>query len=139
MHWYFEALRKYAVFNGRARRREFWTFELGNFLIFVTLIVIGGVSRSSIAANILPALFVLAMVIPSLAGQVRRLHDTNRSGWWIFISLVPLVGAVILWVFLFTDSNPGENRYGPNPKMETANLEAAQMGYLAPPLPPDGR
>jgi uncharacterized membrane protein YhaH (DUF805 family) len=66
--------------------------------------------------GVLSTIYSLAVLIPSLAVSVRRLHDTNRTGWWIFIGLVPLVGAIILIVFYATDSQPGDNQYGPNPK-----------------------
>jgi len=131
MKWYFETLRKYAVFAGRARRREYWMFELWHALILVALFVIDiKVSASGHnQAAVLTGLYLLATALPSFAGLVRRLHDTNHSGWWIFISLVPLVGQFVLLRFLIKDGDPGPNRFGPNPK----------MGYLAPPLPPDRR
>ena len=61
-------------------------------------------------------IYSLAILIPSIAVQIRRLHDTNRSGWWIFIGLIPLIGTIVFIVFMVQDSNPGENRFGPNPK-----------------------
>jgi uncharacterized membrane protein YhaH (DUF805 family) len=73
----------------------------------------------AIGINVFGAIYSLAVLIPSLAVSVRRLHDTNRTGWWVLIGLIPLVGTIILIVFLATDSQPGENQYGPNPKTGT--------------------
>ena len=95
---------KYATFDGTARRSEYWWFAL--FSIIANL-VLGEISTT------LGAVFVLATVIPSIAVATRRLHDTDRSGWWQLISLVPLVGIIILIVFLAQDSRP--NRYGAAP------------------------
>lgn len=139
MKWYFQALKKYAVFAGRARRREYWMFELWTTIILVALIVIDIAVRASGRAAVLTGLYVLATAIPSFAGLVRRLHDTNHSGWWIFISMVPLVGQFVLLVLLLKDGDPGPNRFGPNPKVELLASPAPEMGYLAPPLPPDRR
>ena len=113
MNWYLEVLRKYAVFSGRARRMEYWMFLLINLVIALVLAIIDGLIGSQGALEVL---YSLAVLIPSLAVAVRRLHDTNRSGWWIFISLIPLIGLIIFIVFAVQDSTPGANRYGPNPK-----------------------
>jgi uncharacterized membrane protein YhaH (DUF805 family) len=140
VRWYFQALRKYAVFAGRARRKEYWVFELAHFPIIAALVFVGKIVRTT-NLGLLPSLYILAVVIPSVASLVRRLHDTNRSGWWLFINLVPLVGPFILLSFTLTNGNAGENRFGPDPKVETtagANTQAREMGYLAPPLPPEG-
>ncbi len=122
MNWDVEVLKKYAVFSGRARRKEYWMFSLINFLIYLVLMVIEGVSGLTRMGGIGPltALYTLATVIPGLAVSIRRLHDTNRSGWWLFISLIPLIGGIILLVFMATDSDAGENQYGPNPKSYAA-------------------
>jgi uncharacterized membrane protein YhaH (DUF805 family) len=113
MHYYFEVLKKYAVFSGRARRKEYWMFILFNIIIsFIIGLLIAFVE----ALFFLPYLYTLAILIPSIAVMVRRLHDTNRSGWWWFIAFIPIIGTIILIVFLAQDSQPGENQYGPNPK-----------------------
>jgi uncharacterized membrane protein YhaH (DUF805 family) len=141
MKWYFHALKKYAVFAGRARRREYWMFELWNTIILVALIIIDvkvSASRHNDVA-ILTGLYVLATALPSFAGLVRRLHDTNHSGWWFFIGMVPLVGQLVLLTLLVKDSDPGPNRFGPNPKTEVVSVQSPEMGYIAPPLPPDRR
>jgi len=126
MDWFLEAVKKYADFSGRARRKEYWMFTLFTFLIEFGLaaagfLLSGAVSHStgSSAGFIFLAplyLFMLAMIIPSLAVVVRRLHDLGKSGWWYFICLVPFVGGIILFVFMCLDSQPGPNLYGPNPK-----------------------
>jgi uncharacterized membrane protein YhaH (DUF805 family) len=116
MSWFLAALSKYADFSGRARRSEYWYFFLFYLLIYFGLII-ASTMLGRIGA-ILTLVFLLAMLIPSLSVGVRRLHDTDRSGWWLLISLIPLVGAIILIVFAVQDSDPGENRFGSNPKEE---------------------
>jgi uncharacterized membrane protein YhaH (DUF805 family) len=120
MQWYFHALRNYATFRGRARRAEFWMFALVSWLIAIPLAIIGAVlfggSGAENGALALVDLYSLAVFLPSLALTVRRLHDVGRSGWWLFIALVPFIGAIVLLVFYCTDSQPGPNQYGPNPK-----------------------
>jgi len=113
MNYYLSVLKKYAVFSGRAQRAEYWYFVLFNMIISIVLGIIDGVIGSG---GILGAIYPLAVLIPSIAVSVRRLHDTNHSGWWLLISLLPLIGAIILLVFLVRDSQPGQNQYGPNPK-----------------------
>ena len=118
MDWFLGALKKYAVFEGRARRREYWFFVLFVVIISVVLSIIDAMIGTMTAqgAGILSGLFCLAVLIPSLAVGARRLHDTGRSGWWLLIGLIPFIGAVVLIVFFVLDSNPGTNAYGPNPK-----------------------
>ena len=114
MNWYLDAIRnKYATFDGRARRSEYWMFFLFYFLI---ALAIGFVEAFIHLGGILSILFVLGMLVPSLAVTVRRLHDTTRSGWWILIALIPAIGTIILLIFMVLDSTPGDNEYGPNPK-----------------------
>jgi len=123
MNWYLEVFKKYAVFSGRARRKEYWYFLLFNIIISIVLAVIDGVTGTFSAETdmgLLGGLYTLAVLIPGLAVSVRRLHDTDRSGWWLLIYLIPLIGAIVLLVFMVQDSTPGENRYGPNPKDVTA-------------------
>jgi uncharacterized membrane protein YhaH (DUF805 family) len=118
MSWYIGVLKKYFEFSGRARRMEFWMFALFNFIVAVVLgvvdNVVGTVTEGGV--GILGTLYSLAVFLPSLGVQVRRLHDTGRSGWWILIGLVPCVGWIILLVFNVMDSQEGTNAYGPNPK-----------------------
>jgi uncharacterized membrane protein YhaH (DUF805 family) len=103
---------KYATFTGRARRSEYWWFALLGFLVYFVAAVLDAVAHT-------PAFVVIAilgLLVPSLAVAVRRLHDTGRSGWWYFISLVPLIGGIILLVYLASDSALGTNAYGDSPK-----------------------
>ena len=112
-------LKKYAVFAGRARRREYWFFVLFAVLIHIVLNIVDrllGMYSAENAIGLLGGIFGLAILIPSLAVGARRLHDTGRSGWWLLIGLVPLIGFIVLIVFFVLDSNPGTNAYGPNPK-----------------------
>ena len=119
MNWYLEVLKKYAVFDGRARRKEYWYFCLFNALIGIAIAAVTGVLGSiahTESLSLLNGLYSLVILIPGIAVTVRRLHDTDRSGWWILIILVPLIGAIVLLVFTVLDSTPGENQYGANPK-----------------------
>ncbi len=120
MKWFLDALKnKYATFEGRARRSEYWYFMLFYFLAIVALaivdVIVGTYSEEG-GFGLLSGLFMLATILPSLAVTVRRLHDTDRSGWWVLINLVPILGALVLLVFTVLDSQPGANRFGPNPK-----------------------
>ena len=104
---------QYAVFSGRARRSEYWYFVLLTLIVsFVTGLLSEFLGRFG---AMLTGLWELAILIPSLAVVWRRLHDIGKSGGWYFIFLVPLVGWIILLVFLCRDSQPGDNQYGPNP------------------------
>ncbi len=120
MKWFLEALtKKYATFEGRARRSEYWYFVLFYVLAIVALAIVDGVTgtlNEEAGIGLLSGLFVLATFIPTLAVTVRRLHDTDRSGWWVLLEFVPLVGALVVLVFMVLDSQPGANRFGPNPK-----------------------
>lgn len=121
LNTYIEVAKKYMVFTGRSRRTEYWTFTLINIAIAFIISVLGSIlgSIAGILATILgivSLLFTLAMLLPGIAVGIRRLHDTGRSGWWMLIGLVPLVGVLILIYFLVLDSQPGSNQYGPNPK-----------------------
>lgn len=118
MSWYIEVLKKYAVFGGRARRKEYWFFVLFTLIISIVLSIIDSVigTMSSSGTGLLTSIYSLAVLIPSIAVSIRRLHDTGRSGWWILISLIPLVGFIIILIFTVQDSQPGDNEYGPNPK-----------------------
>jgi uncharacterized membrane protein YhaH (DUF805 family) len=120
--WYLEALKKYAVFSGRARRTEFWYFVLFNIIVTIVLSLIDtllGTFNVLRGVGLLSGIYGLAVLIPTLAVIVRRLHDVDRTGWWIFIGLIPLIGAIVLLVFELTPGTPGSNRYGPDPKQAT--------------------
>ncbi|VAW61284.1 Integral membrane protein [hydrothermal vent metagenome] len=111
MEHFIGAFKKYADFSGRARRQEYWMFVLIYILIYIALMVIDSVT----GMFILTPLFALAIIIPSISIAARRLHDTGRSGWWQLIAIIPLIGGIILLVFLVQDSHD-ENEYGPSPK-----------------------
>lgn len=119
MNWFLMALKKYATFSGRAQRAEYWYFVLFYILIFIGLSIIDGMTGSfteEAGMGFLGGIFTLGLLVPSIAVGVRRLHDTGRTGWWLLLALIPLIGAIVLLVFTVQDSTPGDNQYGPNPK-----------------------
>lgn len=119
MNWYLSVLKNYATFSGRARRKEYWMFTLFNFIIYIVLTILDGalgLVNYETGFGVLSGLYTLAVLIPGLAVLVRRLHDTNRSGWWVLISFVPLIGLIVLLVFACLDSQKGNNKYGAYPK-----------------------
>ncbi len=123
MNWFLLALKKYAVFTGRSQRAEYWFFVLFYVLILIVLSIVdtaAGLTSSATGLGLFSAVFALAMFIPSLAVGVRRLHDVGRTGWWILLSLVPIIGFIVLLIFAVQDSQPGTNQYGPNPKEASA-------------------
>jgi uncharacterized membrane protein YhaH (DUF805 family) len=117
MNWYLEVLKKYAVFEGRARRKEYWIFFLINLVITFVLAFLEGLAGGP---GIVSAIYSLAVLIPGIAVSIRRLHDTDRSGWWLLIALIPVIGTIVLLVFMALDGTPGANQYGPNPKAGAA-------------------
>jgi len=136
MQWYLKVLRQYADFSGRARRTEFWLFVLFNAIAGIILTILDnllGLSGSYVAGGmvwvstgILTGIYQLAVLIPSLAVGVRRLHDTDRSGWWLLIGLIPIVGIIVLIVFWATDGDPGPNQHGVNPKQVQGQPQPGQ-------------
>lgn len=118
MSWFIEALKKYAVFSGRARRSEYWYFVLFYIILYAVFLGVG----IAIKAPAIVAIVALGLLLPAWGVTVRRLHDTGRSGWWILIGIVPLVGGIVLLVFQVMDSQPGANEYGPNPKEVPAGI-----------------
>jgi uncharacterized membrane protein YhaH (DUF805 family) len=116
MDWYVKVLKQYVDFGGRARRKEYWMFVLISFLIAIAI----GIVDAMIGWGVLGFVYALAVLLPSIAVTVRRLHDTGRTGWWILIALVPFIGWIILLVFMVLDGQPGDNAYGPNPKAAAA-------------------
>jgi len=122
MNWYLKVLKQYADFSGRARRKEYWMFVLFNMIFAIVAMILDnvlGIAMEGIGYGPLYGLYALAMLIPGLAVAVRRLHDVGKSGWMILIALIPLIGTIWLLVLMVTDSNPGENQYGQNPKEVT--------------------
>lgn len=119
MYWYLNVLKKYADFNGRARRKEYWMFMLFHMIfviVAISLDFILSIAIEGIAYGSFYSLYAPALLIPGLAVTVRRLHDVGKSGWIILIALIPLIGGIWLLVLLATDSNEIENQYGSNLK-----------------------
>jgi uncharacterized membrane protein YhaH (DUF805 family) len=110
---YFSALQKYALFHGRARRREFWLFTVVNIVVTVALQLV-------VKSDVPYIVYSLAVTLPTLAVTVRRLHDTAHSGWWLLIGVVPIVGQIVLLVFLVSRGEDGVNRFGQDPKAAVA-------------------
>ncbi len=119
MNWFLRAVEKYATFSGRAQRAEYWYYILFYLLLVMGLSSIDrltGTYNELFGVGLLSGLCGLGLMLPSVAVGVRRLHDTGRSGWWLLLGLIPLLGSLILLVFYIQDSQPGGNAYGPNPK-----------------------
>lgn len=112
MEYFTNALKKYADFSGRATRQEYWMYILFYMVFYIVLAMVGGV----LGLSILTTVFSLGLLVPTISLAARRLHDTGRTGWWQLLSLVPIVGSIVLIVFLVQDSHD-DNPYGPNPKM----------------------
>jgi uncharacterized membrane protein YhaH (DUF805 family) len=121
MQWYLKVLRQYVDFSGRARRTEYWMFQLFNIVAIIVLLLIDQV----LGTGFLSTIYVLAVFLPSLAVAARRLHDIGRSGWWQLIGIIPIIGAIVMIVWCATDSQPQPNQWGPNPKAVQASGGAA--------------
>ena len=122
MEWYLKVLRQFSDFKGRARRKEYWMFTLINAivaLIAVSLDNVLGLANEDFLIGPIYMLYVLAMLLPSLAVSVRRLHDIGKSGWMVLISFIPIIGGIWLLILFVTDGQVGENEYGLNPKEES--------------------
>ncbi|MBR9727130.1 DUF805 domain-containing protein [Shewanella intestini] len=119
MDWYIKVLKQYFDFSGRARRKEFWMFLLISTIISIILSLIDkgvGTFNDATGYGIISGIYSLLVLIPSIAVSVRRLHDTNHSGWWCLLVLIPLLGLFILAIVFCFDSKE-DNEYGPNPKL----------------------
>jgi uncharacterized membrane protein YhaH (DUF805 family) len=119
MNWYIDVLKKYAVFNGRARRKEYWMFLLFNIVISIVLALIDttlGLMVAGGSIGVLGLIYGLAVLLPGIGVAIRRLHDTNRSGWWLLIGFVPFIGVIVLLVFMVLPGTAGANDHGPDPK-----------------------
>lgn len=118
MEWFKKCMNQYADFSGRARRKEYWMFSLFYFLFIIGTLIVDGILMSVVGLSVplITILFMLAMAVPSLSVMVRRLHDTDRSGWWFLVTFIPFVGSFILLFFLCVDGTAGENRFGESPK-----------------------
>lgn len=111
MEYYIDAFKKYADFSGRARRKEYWMFTLINLVVCIA----AGAADVATGLGFIYMVYSLVALVPSISITARRLHDTGRSGWWQLIAIVPLVGLIVLLVFLVSDGHD-ENDYGLNPK-----------------------
>jgi uncharacterized membrane protein YhaH (DUF805 family) len=119
MNWYLSVLKKYAVFSGRARRKEYWLFFLFNIVFAFVAMVLDNALGTAIedkGYGLIYILYALAVFLPGLAVTVRRLHDLGKSGWLLLIVFIPIIGAVWLLVLMCLDGNPGKNLYGASPK-----------------------
>jgi uncharacterized membrane protein YhaH (DUF805 family) len=116
-NWKLVVLQRFAKFDGRAGRGEFWWFALANILVYVALLILAQISWLFL---ILYFLYAIAMIVPGIAVGIRRLHDTDKSGWLMLIALVPFVGGIILLVFMILEGTAGPNQYGPAPEPAAA-------------------
>ena len=119
MDWYLAVIKKYAVFSGRARRKEYWMFSLIHVLFLIAALVVDGLIGTSkgMGIGLIYTLYSLAVALPSLAVAVRRLHDTGKSGWFILIGIIPIIGAIWILILLCSEGNSGGNKYGMDPKL----------------------
>ncbi len=116
MQWYLEVLKKYAVFDGRAHRTEFWMFTLVSTIISIVLSILDAIlGTNGSGIGVLGAVYSLAVLPPSLAVSVRRLHDIGRQGLWLLLVLVPIVGWIVLIVWYAKAGDPSPNAWGRNP------------------------
>lgn len=123
MNWYLKVLKQYTDFSGRARRKEYWMFVLFNVIFAIIAAILDnalGIAIKGIGYGPIYGLYALVVLLPGLGVAVRRLHDVGKSGWMILVVLIPIIGAIWLLVLLVSDSVPGENKYGPNPKEVSA-------------------
>lgn len=120
MEWMLMPLRRYADFSGRSRRKEYWMFVLGVIIVAVVLGFIEGIlGLSGMVGGVygpLTLLLVLAIIVPSIAVQVRRFHDQDKSGWFVLLAFIPILGGLIVLVFMCLEGTKGPNRFGPDPK-----------------------
>lgn len=119
MEWFLKVLRNYAEFSGRARRIEYWMFVLFSIIFSIVALLVDnmlGVTFGETNYGFMYLLYQLVVLIPSLAVTVRRLHDTNKSGWLLLIAVIPFVGAIWLLVLTCMEGTSGPNKYGPDPK-----------------------
>jgi uncharacterized membrane protein YhaH (DUF805 family) len=120
MDWMLLPLKRYADFQGRSRRKEYWMFVLGVFIAVILLSIIEGiVGLSGMVGGVygpLTVIFFLAIIVPSIAVQVRRFHDQDKSGWFVLLALIPFIGGLAVLVFMCLEGTRGPNRFGPDPK-----------------------
>ncbi|WP_269087168.1 DUF805 domain-containing protein [Kribbella sp. ALI-6-A] len=127
-----DVLKKYVVFSGRARRKEFWIFTLVSFVVSAVLYSVDRAIGTDYdnGSGLLSGIYSLVVLLPTLAVTWRRLHDTDRHGWWILIGLIPFIGTIALIIILALDGTSGDNRFGPDPKAaDSAGAYGTQPGY----------
>ena len=131
MKWFLMALKKYAEFNGRSRRKEYWMFVLFNMIFAIVAMSLDkllGFADENIGYGPIYGVYVLAMFIPGLAVSIRRLHDIDKSGWYYLLVLIPIIGWIWLIVLFATEGTRGPNKYGPDPKNSDSELD--QIGVV---------
>jgi uncharacterized membrane protein YhaH (DUF805 family) len=140
-NYWLAAWNNFGVFSGRARRMEYWLFRLEIMLVGLVIGVPFALLKGTTSSEIVPesnslmgililgvvAILSIILIIVDLGVTIRRLHDTGKSGWWIFIRLVPYIGSLVIFIFMVMDSEAGENQYGPNPKGIGLRDEINQM------------
>ncbi|WP_328914027.1 MULTISPECIES: DUF805 domain-containing protein [unclassified Streptomyces] len=125
MRWYIEAFKKYAVFNGRACRKEYWMFSLFDLIAIVALVIVGLVIHTLIPCYV----YTIATTVPTFAVTVRRLHDTSRSAWFALLGFIPMIGGIIILILACIKGDRGQNKYGPDPKQGDNSLYAPLPQY----------
>lgn len=113
LYWYIDMWKNATNFDGRSRRKAYWMVVLVNFVISFILATL---SVFFWIFDVITTIYCIALILPGISLGIRRLHDIGKSGWWLLIGFVPIIGAVVLLIFYCMDSVPGENEYGPNPK-----------------------
>jgi len=120
LDWMTMPLKRYTDFSGRSRRKEYWSFVLGVFIAAVVLGIVEGIlGLSGMVGGVygpLTTIFLLAIIVPSIAVQVRRFHDQDKSGWFVLLALIPFLGGLAVLVFMCLEGTKGANRFGPDPK-----------------------
>ena len=138
MNLYLEALSKYAVFSGRARRAEYWVFFTVNLVIYIGAIFVDsntGSVNKYLGLGPVSGIYALLVLLPSAAVAVRRLHDTNRSAWWLLLTFIPILGPLALFVIYCLEGTPGDNDYGPAPVPPAVEMTQPPAAQEPPPPP----
>jgi uncharacterized membrane protein YhaH (DUF805 family) len=124
MEWMLMPVKRYADFSGRSRRKEYWMFILGFVIAMIVVSILEGIlGMSGMVGGVygpLTLLLILGLFIPALACQVRRFHDQDKSGWFVLLGFIPLIGGLIVLVFMCLEGTKGPNRFGEDPKGNTA-------------------
>lgn len=116
LYYFIKALKSFGDFSSRARRKEYWSYVLVNFILSIVVTILSFIPLVNLLVWIMCALYGLFAWLPGLAVTVRRLHDINKSGWFVFVSLIPFVGWIFMLIMMVQEGTPGYNDYGPDPK-----------------------